>query len=68
MKEVNRPLNLESVIEHRREHCIHYDGCLDEASALLWQSFSCDGCSLFCERIVEPVYYERAVSPLGWEI
>jgi len=68
MKKINRPLNLESVMEHRRENCVHYEGCLDEASALLWQSFSCDGCQLFAERIAEPVYYEKAASPLAWEV
>ncbi|MCP4605924.1 MAG: hypothetical protein GY847_36330 [Proteobacteria bacterium] len=68
MKKITRPLNLESVTTHRREECVHYEGCLEEASALLWPSFSCDGCKLFMAKSGEPMCYERAASPLAWEV
>ncbi|MCP4677149.1 MAG: hypothetical protein GY854_16870 [Deltaproteobacteria bacterium] len=68
MKKICRPLNLEAVNTHRKESCLHYDGCLEEASALLWPSFSCEGCKLYMEKTAEPVCYDRAASPLAWEI
>ena len=68
MRKVNEPLKLDSVLIHRREDCMHYDICLEEASALMWQSFSCKGCEHFSKKTFEPVSYERAVSPLAWEV
>jgi len=67
MKRIERPLELQAIDIHRRENCIHYKGCLEEASALLWPSFSCKGCKLFFMKKAEPVSYERAASPLAWE-
>ena len=68
MKKIERPLDLRGVPAHRKEDCIHYEGCLDEASAMLWPSFSCKGCRLFLVRDKEPLRYERAASPLAWEV
>ena len=68
MQKVERPLKFETVGKHRREDCIHYEGCLEEASALLWPSFSCKGCRLFMGRKTQTMSYEKSASPLGWEI
>ena len=68
MKKICRPLSLDAVQDHRKERCLHYDGCLDEASALLWPSFSCEGCELYMEKVADSVCYERASSPLAWEL
>ena len=68
MKKVSRTLDLDSIPVHRREECLHYESCLDEASALLWPSFSCYGCALYCEKKLEPHSYERASSALAWEV
>ena len=69
MRKVNQPLKIENVRIHRREECIHYDVCLEEASALMWQSFSCKGCRFFSEKKggAAPIY-ERSASPLAWEV
>ena len=67
MKKVNRPLEIRAVREHRREDCIHYEGCLEEASALLWPSFSCEGCKLFAPKKESEKQHERAASPLAWD-
>lgn len=68
MKKVFRPLDLQSVNIHRKEECLHYDSCLDEASLLLWPSFSCEGCPLYSPSNETPICYERAASPLAWEV
>lgn len=69
MRKIDRPLTLESVKFHRKDNCIHYDGCLEEASALLWPSFSCQDCKLFMEKRNSVVYgSERAASPIAWEV
>lgn len=69
MKRVSRPLDVVAVKKHRREECVHYKGCLEEASALLWPSFTCEGCQLFFPRpATDHASYERSASPLGWEI
>lgn len=31
----------------RNLYCLHYDGCLDVAVKLDWDSWSCEKCSLF---------------------
>jgi hypothetical protein len=67
MKKINRLLDMKAVEEHRREDCLHYDGCLEEASALLWPSFSCCGCKLFEERIEPAPRFEQCASPLAWD-
>ncbi len=67
MKKIERPLDLNSIESHRREDCVHYRQCLEEASALLWPSFSCKDCKLFFLKKAEPVRYERAASPLAWD-
>ena len=69
MKKIDHTLKIEMVRIHRREDCDHYEVCLEEASALMWQSFSCKGCRFFTERAARPVStYEKTVSPLGWEV
>jgi hypothetical protein len=68
MQKVDRPLTIESVNKHRREECLHYEACLEEASALLWPSFSCSGCRLFMEKRNRTIVYEQSASPLAWEI
>lgn len=68
MKKIMRTLNLESVKFHRRESCAHYESCLEEASALLWPSFSCEGCKLYTAKRARQICYERAASPLAWDI
>ncbi len=68
MKKICRPLTLETVNAHRREECLHYESCLEEASALLWPSFSCDGCGLFVAKTTDNVCHERSASPLAWEV
>lgn len=68
MHKIDRPLTLNAVVRHRREECTHYECCLEEASALLWPSFSCEGCRLFSQRTNQPLYCERASSPLAWEV
>jgi hypothetical protein len=71
MRKVNRPLEFESVCSHRREDCIRYAGCLSEASALLWQSFSCDECELYTPADMESLesrWHQKACSPLAWEV
>ncbi len=32
---------------HRNLYCVHYDGCLDVAVKLDWDSFTCEKCPLF---------------------
>ncbi|MDD5309668.1 MAG: hypothetical protein PHU25_20305 [Deltaproteobacteria bacterium] len=68
MKRLERTLDYGTVTDHRRENCVHYEGCLEEASALLWQSFSCSECRLFMRRPSLILSYERAASPLAWEV
>ena len=67
MKKIKRPLDIKGVTEHRREDCVHYDGCLEEASAMLWPSFSCAGCKHFVVKEKPIPSYERAASPLAWD-
>ena len=67
MKRLEQPLEIAGVCEHRREECIHYMGCLEEASALLWPSFSCRECPLYAFGGDPVVSYERAASPLAWD-
>ena len=68
MKKIFHPLKLDSVNAHRKEDCLHYDGCLEEASALLWPSFSCKGCPLYNPQDIKHIHQEGATSPLGWEV
>ena len=68
MRKINETLKLDAVRAHRREDCIHYEICLEEASALMWQSFSCKGCEHFSPKACKSVSYERAASPLAWEV
>jgi hypothetical protein len=68
MKRLDQPLEIKAVQIHRREECIHYDRCLEEASALLWPSFSCAGCKLYFSRHAGPTRYERAACALGWDL
>ena len=49
MKRIENPLDMNTVTLHRREECIHYASCLEEASAMLWPSFSCAGCKQYAE-------------------
>jgi hypothetical protein len=67
MKKIDRPLDLKRVNAHRKENCIHYASCLEEASAMLWPSFSCAGCKQYMTKGREINSYERAASPLAWE-
>jgi hypothetical protein len=69
MRKVNQPLKMENVRLHRREDCVHYEVCLEEASALMWPSFSCEGCRFFARKEGGAIpRYERAASPLAWEV
>ncbi len=68
MQKIDHALKIEMVRIHRREDCDHYEVCLEEASALMWQSFSCKGCRFFQARQTRPASYEKSVSPLGWEV
>lgn len=68
MQKIDQTLRIEMVRIHRREDCNYYEVCLEEASALMWQSFSCKGCRFFSERTCAPVTYEKSVSPLAWEV
>jgi hypothetical protein len=68
MRKVNRPLEFDTVCVHRREDCIRYTACLNEASALLWQSFSCDECELYTPANMDDLCYQKACSPLAWEV
>ncbi len=70
MQKIPNTLKIEMVRIHRREDCNYYEVCLEEASALMWQSFSCKGCRFFAERESAPMpeSYEKSASPLGWEI
>ncbi|MDJ0762389.1 MAG: hypothetical protein QNJ97_05315 [Myxococcota bacterium] len=69
MKKIRRPLTLEAVTIHRKETCLHYESCLDQASALLWPSFSCEGCPNYVKAAgSEGMCYEKAASPLAWEV
>lgn len=36
-----------TVSGHRNLYCLHYDGCLDVAVRMDWDSWSCEKCSLF---------------------
>lgn len=36
-----------TVLGHRNLYCLHYDGCLDVAVKLDWDSWSCEKCPLF---------------------
>jgi hypothetical protein len=67
MRKLARILELNAVSEHRREDCQHYEACLEEASALLWPSFSCCGCKLFEAREDPPRSFEQYASPLAWD-
>lgn len=69
MRKVNQPLKIENVRIHRREDCSYYDKCLEEASALMWQSFSCKDCQFYTKKEGGVLLsYERSVSPLAWEV
>ena len=35
------------VAGHRNLYCVHYDGCLDVAVKLDWDSFTCEKCPMF---------------------
>lgn len=67
MKRIENPLDMNTVNLHRREECIHYASCLEEASAMLWPSFSCAGCKQYAEAEAPVPTYDRAASPLAWE-
>ena len=47
MKKIDFFLDMKNVTAHRRDDCIHYASCLEEASAMLWPSFSCANCKQF---------------------
>ena len=68
MKKLENPLEMRNVSEHRKENCIHYASCLEEASAMLWPSFSCRSCRHFTESSRRLPRYNSSASPLGWEI
>jgi len=68
MKKMENPLDMRNVSRHRKENCIHYASCLEEASAMLWPSFSCERCKHFAESERSSQDYNRSASPLGWEI
>ncbi len=69
MKKICRPLTLETVDFHRREECLHYEACLEQASALLWPSFSCDGCPNYIVTAADKMMsHDKEVSSLGWEV
>ncbi len=67
MKKIDFLLDMTNVTVHRRDDCIHYAGCLEEASAMLWPSFSCANCKQFTKSTRRVASYERAASPLAWE-
>ena len=67
MKRIEQPLEITAVAAHRHEECVHYTACLEEASALLWPSFSCRDCPLFEFGGNPVVSYERYASPLAWD-
>jgi len=67
MKRLEQPLEIARVCEHRHEECIHYNSCLEEASALLWPSFSCKSCPQYALGGTPVMSYERAASPLAWD-
>ncbi|MFO8071403.1 MAG: hypothetical protein R6V85_05965 [Polyangia bacterium] len=68
MKKINRPLEMKNVKRHRREDCVHYEGCLEEASALLWPSFSCEDCKQFAPKRKSIPRNDHCSSPLAWEM
>jgi hypothetical protein len=69
MKKIEQTLELARVAEHRREDCANYTGCLHEASALLWPSFSCKNCDRYiASSLCSIESYERNASPLAWDI
>jgi len=68
MKKIVQPLQLGATKHHRREECQHYDACLDQASALSWPSFSCNGCKLFMAKKSRSIVYDKAASPLAWDM
>jgi len=68
MKKMDNPLNIRNAEKHRKENCIHYASCLEEASAMLWPSFSCVECKHFTKSEKRMPDYNRSASPLGWEI
>ena len=70
MRKVNQPLKLDNIRVHRREDCSHYEICLEEASALMWQSFSCKGCRFYAAKKggSSVLSYERSASPLAWDV
>jgi hypothetical protein len=39
-----------TVAGHRNLYCLHYDGCLDVAVKLDWDSWTCEKCPLFDEH------------------
>ncbi|MBN2802125.1 MAG: hypothetical protein JXR91_03425 [Deltaproteobacteria bacterium] len=68
MQKLNHELQLKEINIHRKEECVHYDDCLTEASALLWPSFSCKGCESYHCHHTNILSYERASTPLAWEV
>jgi len=68
MKKISQPLDFHLVMDHRREDCVHYAGCLEEASAMLWQSFSCKNCKQYSVGSKSTHCYEKSASPLAWEV
>jgi len=67
MKKINRLLDLRAVSEHRHDDCLHYEACLEEASALLWPSFSCEGCKVYEKRLEQACNWHQSCSPLAWD-
>jgi hypothetical protein len=58
--QLSKPVEAETVAQHRSLFCTHYDDCLDRASSSGWRSFSCERCSLYPLRYEMAAQYARA--------
>jgi hypothetical protein len=55
-----KPVDAETVAQHRSLFCTQYDDCLDHALSSGWRSFSCEQCSLYALRNEMAAQYARA--------
>jgi hypothetical protein len=53
-KKLNNELrSIKNVNNHRKIDCIHYDICLNKASILNYESFSCIDCNMYIQIKIE---------------
>jgi hypothetical protein len=54
-----KPVDAETVAQHRSLFCTQYDDCLDHALSSAWRSWSCERCALYALRHRMAAQYAR---------